>query len=130
MFLVENIYAFCTQVCFDEQRYKAKKKRSKRSLSPTPGIRKAIKKRDRVCRSCGKDKYQARGLQVHHIVYRSDYGGHKMFRQGVHDPNNLITLCSACHDMVHSDKSRYQPLLLELVGLMNEGKFLFLPDLE
>jgi hypothetical protein len=46
-----------------------------------------------VCQHCkGKSKYK--GLEVHHIVYRSDNGSD--------DENNLLTLCKVCHDKVHT----------------------------
>jgi hypothetical protein len=41
----------------------------------------AVRKRDRVCRSCGSSER----LQAHHL------------RPGVHDPQLGILLCHACH---------------------------------
>lgn len=64
-------------------------------------LRAAIRERDgHRCRWCG-----ARGgLEVHHILYRSQGGGNEGW--------NLITLCGACHRKAHSNKKKYQPLLL------------------
>lgn len=69
--------------------------------------RKLVLERDRNrCRWCGRTNG---GLHLHHIVYRSGGGGH-------HSPDILITLCPQHHQLVHSDKRRYQPLLFELMG--------------
>lgn len=57
--------------------------------------------RDSYC--CQNCKAKKVGLEVHHIVYRSNGGSD--------DTNNLITLCKSCHDNVHSGK-----LVLNLKG--------------
>ena len=41
----------------------------------------------------------------HHIKYKSEGGGD--------EHSNLITLCRACHDLVHSDKRKYQKILID-----------------
>ena len=55
--------------------------------------RKAILERDQyTCQDCGHHGQPGQGeddLQVHHIMPRA-YGG-------TNDPDNLMTLCSACH---------------------------------
>lgn len=57
-----------------------------------PSVKRFVKQRDggrcRVpgCRS-------SRGLEIHHIVHRTDGGNH--------DPRNLAILCSACHQAHH-----------------------------
>lgn len=56
------------------------------------------------CRLCGS----ATSLHVHHIVYRSEKKDDSL--------SNLITLCSEHHDLVHSNKAKYQPILLEMVS--------------
>jgi 5-methylcytosine-specific restriction endonuclease McrA len=43
------------------------------------------------CRSC----FSRNNLHVHHITFRS--------QQGADEADNLITLCSSCHDGVHKD---------------------------
>jgi 5-methylcytosine-specific restriction endonuclease McrA len=56
------------------------------------------------CRSC----FSRSALHVHHIVFRS--------QQGEDDANNLITLCSSCHDGVHKDvKDGVYGLTIEIV---------------
>ena len=53
--------------------------------------RKAVLHRDNyTCQCCGKKNC---GLEVHHIIYRSNGGNN--------DETNLITLCKECHKKVH-----------------------------
>jgi len=63
-----------------------------------PTIRQEVKDRDlHRCRCCGEKGPGAGGdatLQVHHIEPDPDHCGR-------HDPENLITLCTGCHDWVH-----------------------------
>ena len=47
-----------------------------------------------TCRVCG-GKSKGKVLEVHHIIRRSDGGTDR--------PENLITLCSHCHDGVHKE---------------------------
>ena len=47
------------------------------------------------CQHC-KGKSKDKRLEVHHIIFRSDNGSD--------EPENLITLCKTCHDMVHDGK--------------------------
>lgn len=54
------------------------------------------------CQLCGSTSY----LHIHHIYYRSQLG--------LTTPKNLIRLCSKCHELVHSNKRKYQPMLLEI----------------
>lgn len=71
-----------------------------------------------MCSLCGRGEPQplAKGsldaLHVHHIVYRSEGGKHLM--------TNLIALCHHCHDVVHSDKHEWQPVLLEYINRFEE----------
>jgi 5-methylcytosine-specific restriction endonuclease McrA len=71
---------------------------------PIPtAVRGEVLTRDRSrCRYCGGD-----GHHVHHVCYRSE---------GIdHQPHNLITLCREHHDLVHSNKRVYKPLLLATI---------------
>ena len=47
------------------------------------------------CQHC-KGKSKDKRLEVHHIIFRSNNGSD--------EPENLITLCKTCHDMVHDGK--------------------------
>ena len=57
-----------------------------------PATRRKVLARDRHC--CQKPGCEhTKFLEVHHIKPRAEGGGN--------DPENLITLCSACHQLVH-----------------------------
>jgi hypothetical protein len=78
-----------------------------------------ILERDQRCRYCGTRD----GLDPHHIEYRSEGGSD--------DPHNLIMLCRRHHDLVHSDKGLWQPLLRAYIWLLYiEGRRLFLLDIK
>nr|MEE4267996.1 HNH endonuclease [Candidatus Krumholzibacteria bacterium] len=64
--------------------------------SITPKTRREVLARDRH-RCQGKGCNSTHYLEVHHIVPRA--------RGGSNDPENLITLCSACHALVHRQGS-------------------------
>jgi len=53
---------------------------------------------------CGSTIY----LQIHHIRYGS-CGRHTYF-------GNIIRLCLKCHQMVHSNKKKWQPFLIKLAN--------------
>lgn len=57
-------------------------------------IRRTIIERDKVCRWCGTDRSSdGRGLHVHHIDGRRNYEDVNLANR----PDNLVTLCGACH---------------------------------
>lgn len=62
------------------------------------------------CQLCGSTS----NLHIHHIYYRS--------QGGMTIEKNLIRLCENCHRLVHSNKKKYQPMLLEKQYL-KYGKF-------
>jgi 5-methylcytosine-specific restriction endonuclease McrA len=79
----------------------------------------SIFERDQRCRYCGT----RRNLHAHHIAYRSQGGND--------DPHNLITLCVEHHDLVHTDKGLWQPLLRAYIWLLYiEGRRLFLLEIK
>lgn len=53
-------------------------------------------------------------LQLHHILYRSER------KDLIDEPSNCVMLChrdfskNRCHGVVHSNKKKYQPLLLAI----------------
>lgn len=55
------------------------------------------------CRICGRTN-----IQIHHIIYRSEA------KNLINDSSNCIMLCFECHQMVHSDKHYWQPILLNM----------------
>lgn len=91
-----------------------------RTHQPNRDRRRAVIIRDgNVCRFCLTTK----ALHVHHIVYRSERGSNA--------ERNLITLCLGHHDMIHSSKRRWQPVLQELIRLhYDEGLYLTVLEVE
>lgn len=54
-----------------------------------------VRKRDGgLCRACSRPGRHARGVQVHHLVYRS--------QGGKHDARNGVLLCQTCHEDIHA----------------------------
>lgn len=104
----------CSQECFDAYLQKCRDKRSRRKEHRekrfTGGRRLPGTCRDRVrrrdgeqCRWCGTSNE----LQLHHVFYRSE--------GGADTPRNLLTLCWECHARAHSNKRKYQRILLLLL---------------
>lgn len=60
-----------------------------------------IVEKEYYCQLCGSPY----NLHIHHIYYRS--------QGGLTVEKNLIRLCINCHQLVHSNKKKYQPMLLE-----------------
>lgn len=48
-------------------------------------------------------------LELHHILYRSER------RDLIDEPKNCIMLCKKHHELAHSNKRKYQPMLLEII---------------
>lgn len=94
-----SIQNFCPD-CWPKKPERKTKKRPDISSSLRQEVLEADAGR---CRFCGTRS----GLHLHHIKYRSS--------GGAHERGNLITLCVACHQEVHSDKKKYQPLCFAVV---------------
>ena len=58
-----------------------------------------------VCQFCGINQ----NIHCHHVRYRSER------RDLIDEPTNLILLCEEHHRLVHSNKKKYQPMLLEMM---------------
>ena len=54
------------------------------------------------CQLCGSTNW----LEIHHIIYRS--------QNGSNDKRNLIRLCKSCHQLVHSNKKKWQQFLINI----------------
>lgn len=92
-----------------------RKMSAKQDEVPTT-VRQAVTRRDRGrCRWCGSP-----ATHLHHINYRSE---------GVdHQPHNLITLCVKHHDVVHSNKHVWKPVLLATIWYSYSGRSVTVPQ--
>lgn len=97
-----GLQAFCSQACMLK-----KQRTKKKTKSNVPGTtrQKVFERFRHMCAYCGRS---GRGLHVHHIKYRSEGVDHSL--------DNLILLCQEHHDLVHSNKKFWQPLLREYVA--------------
>ena len=58
-----------------------------------------IRKRDVVCKRCGKSKEEnKRKLDVHHIIPYAAFGPYR--QNEAHNESNLIALCRSCHSAI------------------------------
>lgn len=74
-----------------------KRKSSGLGAGLTKTMRKSIYKRDGyACALCGR----ADGLQIHHVVHRS--------QGGPNEPWNLVTLCPMCHQLAHGERPVFE----------------------
>lgn len=64
-------------------------------------IYKKIIDEQHYCQLCGSTNW----LEIHHILYRSQGGNN--------DERNLIRLCKNCHELVHSNKKKWQKFLID-----------------
>lgn len=117
----------CDEGCMEKVRQRARDKRARRQdnrIKHSKGALETGRRRARIrdgnaCRWCSRVSC----LQVHHIRYRSEGGGHEV--------NNLITLCQVCHARAHTNKRLYQPVLMELIRLgVEESLFLTVGEVE
>lgn len=77
----------------------------KRRITVSDKTYNEVAERDKYrCRICGKTN-----IEIHHIIYRSED------KSKINDVNNCIMLCTEHHQMVHSNKHKYQPILKKLV---------------
>lgn len=89
----------------------------KETLDIPQHLRDAVDERDGgFCRLCGK--YLAGRRAIHHIFYGGDLQGIGGRRS--HYLDNLVSLCwlpgdSNCHQIAHSSKPMWQPLLAAVV---------------
>lgn len=111
-----GIQNFCQEECRARRKPKTRSKVQRESFQKKKRIqqdreyaanRKVALDRDRHCRICRARE----GLQVHHIVFRS---------QGLdHGLHNLIVLCNACHsDYAHgAEAKKYRNLFRAYIWL-------------
>lgn len=56
------------------------------------------------CMLCGSTNW----LEIHHVRYGA-CGRHTYF-------GNIIRLCKSCHQKVHSNKRKWQPILIDIAN--------------
>lgn len=84
---------------------KSKIHRKSRKMIVTKDTYNYVIERDNYsCRLCGSTSF----IQLHHILYRSQR------KDLINDVDNCIMLCSDCHRLVHSNKKKWQPILLKM----------------
>ncbi len=64
--------------------------------------RKTLELFNNCCAICGNNQ-----VQCHHIRYGAS--GRKTYM------GNIIPLCKKHHDLVHTNKKKYQPILIEII---------------
>ena len=62
------------------------------------------------CAICGSNQ-----VHCHHIRYGGLYGGRKTYM------GNIIPLCKKHHDLVHTNKKKYMPILIKMIYKKMEG---------
>lgn len=76
-----------------------------KKVTVTKEIYNIVIERDKYCcRLCGSTNW----IQLHHILYRSQR------KDLINDINNCIMLCDNCHRLVHNNKKKWQPILIEM----------------
>ncbi len=105
---------FCSRTCADA----GQKRRDSETLRYGQGWknrRAEIRRRDKVCRSCGKSPEEnGPALHVHHLLpFR--YGG-------TNRPENLVALCDSCHHTIEAATD--QALASIQIGVTLDGSIL------
>ena len=97
----------CHACTFKEyKKQKPIKKVSKNKIKVSHETYMKVIERDKyMCQICGANQ----DLHAHHILYRSQR------KDLIDEPTNLIMLCGRCHGLVHSNKKKYQPMLIEMI---------------
>ncbi len=80
-------------------------KSKKRRITVSKETYNAVIERDKYCcRLCGSTNW----LALHHIKYRSER------KDLINNIDNCIMLCEEHHRLVHSNKKKWQPILLDM----------------
>ena len=91
--------------------YKANKtikKVSNKRITVTEETYNKVMQRDNY--KCVMLNYECKGkIELHHVRYRSER------KDLINEPNNCVCLCTFHHKLVHSNKKKYQPILLKML---------------
>lgn len=103
-------YPFDCKNCSDFvlKRMKPIKRVGKNKITVKPKIYDQVSKRDNY-RCQLADITCEGGLELHHIIYRSEN------KNLINEPTNCIMLCNRHHRLVHSNKHLWQPMLIEKI---------------
>ena len=108
----------CAAPCDELAPPKPSRRRRPAGSRIPPGTRRAVHFRDGCrCRWCGGSVNA-----LHHVRYRSE--------GGPDDVDNLLSLCRRDHELAHSDKRRWQPVLLHVLAAGKEQRWLSVPEAE
>ena len=114
-------YLYCRTlkkvITFDECKKCLKNEpRANKSINKTSKKKKTVSKetynkvmqRDKY--KCVMLNYECKGkIELHHVRYRSER------KDLINEPNNCVCLCTFHHKLVHSNKKKYQPILLKML---------------
>ena len=104
-----DIFFHC-QNCsdFNLVRNKPIKKVSNKRITVTEETYNKVMQRDKY--KCVMLNYECKGkIELHHVQYRSER------KDLINEPNNCVCLCTFHHKLVHSNKKKYQPILLKML---------------
>lgn len=84
------------------------KKVSNKRITVTKETYNKVMQRDKG--RCVMFNYECEGkIELHHVRYRSER------KDLINEPNNCVCLCTFHHQLVHSNKKKYQPILLKML---------------
>ena len=93
---------------FEIKRNKPIKKVSNKRITVTQDTYNKVMQRDNG--RCVMLNYECKGkIELHHVRYRSER------KDLINEPNNCVCLCTFHHKLVHSNKKKYQPILLKIL---------------
>lgn len=104
-----NYTTECTKCVKSEPRKnKGINKVSKKKITVTQDTYNKVMQRDNY--KCVMLNYECKGkIELHHVRYRSER------KDLINEPNNCVCLCTFHHKLVHSNKKKYQPILLKIL---------------
>lgn len=108
--LSKTTYITECQKClrFEPRTNKGIKKRSDKRIFVTKETYNKVFERDKG--KCRLANNECEGkIELHHVRYRSER------KDLINEPNNCVCLCAFHHQLVHSNKKKYQPILLKML---------------